>query len=157
MKKRSATYVVPGDPIPKARIRFNKRRAYDKQREEKKQIAILLLAQHTGELFTGPLYVRMTFFMPIPESYSLKRQRAMPGCYHIKKPDLSNMIKFYEDVCNSVVILDDSLICRMDARKVYVPWNETRTEIYIETVNVYDEKEEFSKEATKEEQKRKKK
>lgn len=157
-KKRSATYIVPGDPVPLARVRFGNRKAYDIQKPWKNKVGLILKSQHTGPLFTGPLYVRVVFYMPIPESYSLKRQRVMPYCYHFKRPDLSNLIKFIEDVCNEIVILDDSCICKMDAQKVYVPWKDAKTELYIETVNVYDSKKDFGEEiARKEKQKRKKK
>lgn len=49
------------------------------------------------------------------------------------KPDLDNMLKFVNDCLTGLVIVDDSLISRVVAEKVY--GDNERTEIYIRKLN----------------------
>jgi Holliday junction resolvase RusA-like endonuclease len=51
--------------------------------------------------------------MPIPKT------RKKKNLFHISRPDLSNMIKFYEDVAQGILFSDDSKIAKITATKVY--------------------------------------
>ena len=55
--------------------------------------------------------IEVSFFMSKPKSVN----RDVP-CV---KPDLSNLIKSFEDGCNGVIWEDDSLICGISAKKEY--------------------------------------
>jgi len=86
-------------------------KAKEQLTEEQKFIAMLY--QHKpDELITGPVWLRVKAFMPIPESKPKKwKGDAVTG--HIRpvgKPDLSNLIKFVEDCMNGVFWKDDSQI-----------------------------------------------
>ncbi len=111
------TYVIQGDPIAlnRARVGRNTCKMFDPQKQIKLLIGIELQRQH-GErpLYTGPLKFDITFFMRL--SNQLKKK---PPYYHIFKPDSSNMIKMYEDVCTGILYHDDCLIAAISAQKVY--------------------------------------
>lgn len=121
-------YTLSGDPIALQRPRFRKDGAtYDPQSYEKKRAALELKLQHRSKpLFTGPLELVITFFMKIPKS---RQKSTKPFDYHHCKPDLSNLIKFVEDVANDILYADDALIASITSVKYYdsVP----RTEFII--------------------------
>lgn len=39
--------------------------------------------------------------------------------YHIVKPDVDNILKFYLDVLNKIVVKDDNQVVEVRARKIY--------------------------------------
>lgn len=131
-------YILNGDPIPLARPRFTKRdtevTVYDSQRQLKLVSQLHLSHQHAGAPpFTGPLILHVFFFFKIPNN---KKNVYALGDPHTKKPDLSNIVKYIEDVCQYVgIINDDSCIYQINAQKKY-DYN-SRTEFYFEE---YDEK-----------------
>ena len=114
------TYIIAGNPIPLARPRFSFKRIYDKQQHEK-FIAGIELAQQHGDLpfLSGPLHLDVTFFMASPHSYSKNKKSKLWGQYHIIKPDLSNLLKFYEDLCSEVIFKDDCIIASISCKKLY--------------------------------------
>jgi len=88
-------------------------------------IGNLIKNQHKGDpLYKGPLHFHITFFMKIPKYLSKKDLS-----WHLKKPDLSNMIKFYEDICSGILYADDKQIVQISAEKKYD--NNERTEFTI--------------------------
>ena len=60
----------------------------------------------------------MTFYFQIPRT-SQKRTELLRGTYHFYKPDLSNCIKYVEDVCSKVLYRDDCLVSSVVAFKRY--------------------------------------
>ena len=58
-----------------------------------------------------------------------KRPQALQSP-HTAKPDLSNMIKFIEDVCKGIVYNDDEQIVQITAYKRYDLEPRTEFEIY---------------------------
>ena len=117
-------YVVMGAPVAWARARTNNGRYYDSQAEIKEWFGWEIKRQMLQVLgiswpHTEPLHLSITFFMPIPRSYSKKKQAALEGHYHAKKPDCSNLIKFLEDALLGVLFKDDCIIASISAKKVY--------------------------------------
>lgn len=92
------------------------------------------------QLFTGPIRIDVTFFMPIPSSLSLKKQKELSGQIHYIRPDLSNLIKYVEDVAQGVLFRDDSQIHMIIARKLYSDFPRTEF-IIFEEPNEEDNKE----------------
>jgi len=121
-------YTVPGDPIALARHRHSGNHIYDAQKLDKLNVGLLLGHQHGSRpLFKGALCVNFVFYLPIPKSS--KKNGVLQGRYHIYRPDISNLIKFYEDVSNKILFDDDCLIAVISAKKVYD--DDPRTEFTI--------------------------
>lgn len=124
--KRSAHYVIPGNPMALARPRFGiKGRVYDAQKPQKLIHGITLQSQHNDEpFFTGPLHLIMRFFFPMAQ-----KRPHLENCWHTQRPDLSNCIKYYEDIATGICYKDDALITKIDATKFFsaIP----RTELTI--------------------------
>lgn len=135
-KKKSIALVVMGDPTPLARPRYSaNRRVYDSQRERKMIVGIDMHRQlpETFEQLSGAISLQINFYMPISTNLSRVKREARLGKFHLSRPDLSNLIKFYEDIGTDIGIYkDDSLIAVIQSKKIYdyVP----RTEIIFEEI-----------------------
>jgi Holliday junction resolvase RusA-like endonuclease len=120
-------YIIPGDPIALARVRFGRGRCWDSQKELKVYWQIHLHNQHVRRPFyRGPLHAEINFYMPMP-SRAKKHQQAM--YWHASTPDLSNLIKFIEDVGIGILYHDDCIISSICAQKLYD--KDERTELII--------------------------
>jgi len=121
-------YVIPGDPVALARARHTGRgTCYDSQKELKCSLGIFINNVHEDRPFyEGPLHLDIVFFMKIP-----KRIRTISP-FHLFKPDLSNLIKFYEDIATGILYRDDCLISKITASKIYD--KNPRTEFTVVTM-----------------------
>ena len=126
-------YKILGKPIALKRPRtdFIRRRVYDCQRPEKDDAILQLRLQHKQKpAFDGPLNLTVTFFMLVPASSSLKKKLLLYNQPHIKAPDLSNLLKFVEDVIvEAQIITDDSKIISISAKKLYAEYPRTEFQI----------------------------
>lgn len=68
---------------------------------------------------TGPVVMVVLVILPIPSSWSKRRQQAAASgaLWPAKKPDLTNVLKAIEDACNRVVFADDAQIVEVQIRK----------------------------------------
>lgn len=127
-KERSAlaSFVVPGEPIPKPRqtrsdkwkerpcvIRY--RDWADKARSEAG--AIPAAAQHAD----------IVAYLPLPKSLSLKKRQELAGTPHRVKPDLDNIVKS----CLDALLSRDQGIHEIRAKKRWEDANGPRVEITI--------------------------
>lgn len=132
--KTSYFYVIKGNPIPLARARHGNRKTWDSQKQIKLITGLDLEEQHHGlPLLHGPLFLDICFYFSIPESYSLRKREKCIGTYHEFKPDLSNLIKFVEDIAMGIIYKDDCIISSVTAKKIYD--EEPRTELFIMELN----------------------
>lgn len=123
----SRTYILLGDPVPLARARMSPYRVYDSQKQIKLVAGINLRNQHNDEpLLQGPLLLDVTFTLAMPRSWSRKKQGELVGSSHIFKPDLSNLLKFVEDIATGIIYNDDCIIAQVMAKKVYGPEPSTK-------------------------------
>jgi len=124
-------YVIPGDPVPLARARCGNGRFYDSQKNIKVCAGIYLQQQHQdGIIFSGPVTLTANFYLYLPRRRSKKDTRH-ENSPHFYRPDLSNLIKFVEDLITDVEIWkDDCIISEIYAKKIYS--SEPRTELIIE-------------------------
>ena len=114
-------YTILGEPQPlsRARIGFGARHMYDSQKDAKRAFAIHIQNQHGRDpFFQGPLHLDITFYMKMPKV----KKRNLPSKryqYHYYKADLSNLIKFVEDVSEKILYENDCQIAYITARKIY--------------------------------------
>lgn len=122
-------YIIPGDPTALARPRISRKSMWDPQKQDKLFFGLQVQKQH-GDIphYSGPLQLDVYFFMKYPDSARARKGRKA-GDYHIFTPDLSNLIKYVEDACNTVIFHDDCLISIINAKKIYD--SQPRTEFEI--------------------------
>ena len=121
---------IPGVPIAQRRPRFARRGKYVVTYSDQETEAgrwLLTARQQITEKIPAevPIVLSCFFYMPIPKSMSKKKQALLK--YHIKTPDISNLVKFLEDCLNGELWHDDSQISEILTRKVYS--DEPRTVI----------------------------
>ena len=104
---------IPITPIPKPRMtqsdRWRQRPAVMRYRAFGDELRQLLSS------YTLPDEVQVTFFMPMPKSWSLKKQAAMEGQPHQVRPDIDNLCKALFDH----LAKEDKYIWHVDAKKVW--------------------------------------
>ena len=105
-------------PIPKGRPRFYGGHAVTPEKTRKYE-KLIRDSWTYGIVDSEHIYVDMLFKMPIPQSYSKKKQSALVDAPHAKKPDLDNLVKAVLDALNGVAFEDDSRICSISAVKLY--------------------------------------
>ncbi len=69
------------------------------------------------------------FYFPYPQAVSKAKRDDGFIKYHRNKPDISNLIKFYEDIGTGILYRDDCIIAYEVARKCYD--DSPRTEFVI--------------------------
>jgi Holliday junction resolvase RusA-like endonuclease len=123
-------YIIEGTPVPLQRVRFMERHCWDAQKQLKTKLRIILEAQHDGRpLYTGALRMEFWFYFPFKQSLSEAKKAHQSGRSHIFKPDLSNLIKLYEDISTGILYHDDCIIAEIIARKCYDAASRTEFEI----------------------------
>ena len=121
--RRSFSFTLEGDPVPLARARMGNHKLYDGQKHIKNVARTQLLSQFNNtQQFTGPLHVHIEFFFQIPKQHKI-------GEFHHTRPDISNCVKFVEDIMNGIVFPDDCLIASLTSKKTYD--EKPLTEFYI--------------------------
>lgn len=126
-------YKIPGEPIALARPRFSlsSKRVYNSQRNTMTAASIYLQSQHnTGKPYEGPLHLDIVFYFPIPKK--TPKSKLSTFIYHHYRPDLSNCIKFIEDIAIGILYKDDAIIASISAKKVYD--SNPRTEFTIQSL-----------------------
>jgi len=110
VKMERKIYVLNVDPMALARHRHGRGRIWDSQKEEKLFYGLLLSKEHGSlPLYSGPLHLDINFFVQTPRT-SLKKSKDLEGKWHINVPDLSNCLKFIEDVGTGIIYGDDRII-----------------------------------------------
>jgi len=116
---------IPGIPRPKYLKTSFRGRLYDPQKAHRRTYTALASialrdAFCTEDLpFRDAISLKVTFLMPIPKSFSKKKKDFLQGRPHIKRPDLSNLQKFFEDALTPILWPDDCLIHTVVSSKIY--------------------------------------
>lgn len=121
-------FTVPGDPVAKGRARSFVRNGHVAHYTPEKtaryeNLVKLAAAQAMGT--TAPIEVAVFLivraYMPIPKSWSLKKQRAaaLEEIFPTSRPDLDNIVKAIKDGANGVTWKDDSQVVDVIASKRY--------------------------------------
>lgn len=122
MADSNKIYIIPDQPIPLARPRFSKygTHVWDSQQAEKNWVATYLRFLRKEEPLEGPLKLSFEFNM----------KHAKKKGYHMGRPDIDNLVKFYMDCLNGILYEDDKQVVSLVATKVYN--TEPCTKIYWE-------------------------
>jgi len=101
----------------------------NKWRKELTKVASEHLANNAVEPFTGPVQLRITFYLPRPKTV----KRDLPTV----PPDLDKLIRAVGDgLTDSQIWTDDSLVVSLICEKVYADEREPGAEIEIHSVTV---------------------
>lgn len=138
---RYIALTVYGNPVAQGRPRFSRQggfvRTYDpKKSKAYKQLIRLELQPLLSRLDFVPVdrdcRLRLKVYRAIPNSFSKKkRQEAVDGRIRpTTKPDTDNYVKGVLDALNGTVLKDDSVVCEIEAVKLYS--DRPRIEIVLE-------------------------
>ena len=119
--------IIPGKPLS-TQFRIGNGKLYNQHREEADRISNEIFLQKPPFILDKPVALDIRFCMEIPKSY---KKKIHEGEFHIKKPDLTNLVKFIEDCMTGIVYKDDCCVCETSSRKVYS--NNPRIEIEVRT------------------------
>lgn len=126
-------FIVNMPPMPAPRPRLGKHGTYNKKEYTEYKKAFLMLSQlQDKKEYTGSLSLEIIFYMPIPKSWSKKKQALAVGKHHTSRPDTDNLLKTVLDALNGVYFKDDSQISVIHAKKVYSI--DTKTIFKIEEI-----------------------
>lgn len=110
----SIRFVVPGDPVPKARPRVTRHGTYTPQRTRDYEEAVgWAYREAGGSLHEGPMGLRVIFW------HSTRR-----------RADLDNLIKAIADSLSGIAWKDDSQIVYLEASK-NINTDEPRAEVEV--------------------------
>ena len=113
----------------------------------RKQVTDYIKENYDGHYFDGAVRVEVTFYMKAPQNVSKKPSKRTKDkakqlylkyisglLWHVKKPDLDNLIKsLFDSISKSEIVWsDDNIVCDLRARKLYSP--NPRIEIEIEEI-----------------------
>jgi Holliday junction resolvase RusA-like endonuclease len=140
---QGVVFTIPGVPVGKGRPRFSRQagkvRTHTPEKTANYESLVKLAASQAmvGQaLLKRPVCLFLTMHMPIPASWSKRRQElAVRGLIGATvKPDLDNVCKSIADAMNGIVYLDDKLIVSATIVKQYgtVPHVAVRVQEYAE-------------------------
>ena len=109
--------IIPGNPVPAARPRVTFHGTYNPKQNELRKLSLIIKSQWKCHPLSGPIFLTINFYMPIPKSLSLKKQLALIDTPHTKKPDLDNLLKQTLDASSNIIFNDDSQIYRILSTK----------------------------------------
>ena len=121
-----ATFVIPGEPVGKARPRFTKAgRVYTPDRtaayEKLVRKEFIEQCEVPDEPLTGPVSIYVQAEFAIPKRATKAQREAMLADLvpPLKKPDADNILKIITDPLNGILWKDDSQIVEARVSKFY--------------------------------------
>ncbi|KVZ79942.1 RusA family crossover junction endodeoxyribonuclease [Burkholderia ubonensis] len=121
-------FVVPGKPVAKGRPRFARHgahvRTFTPEATERYENLVKMAARaamRDTQPYEGPVRLIVNIGLPIPASWSQKRQDAAAAgaIGATKKPDADNVVKALKDGMNGVVYADDGQVVDLWISKRY--------------------------------------
>ena len=134
------SFTIPGKPKALKRHRVAKNgRMYDPSSKDKRDIWLQIARFKPKQPISGNIILSLSFTMPRPKNHYRAGRRShvlkvKAPYYHIKRPDLDNLVKLIADVIQGKdrFIMDDSQICTLYAEKQY--GKEPKTEVIIDII-----------------------
>jgi Holliday junction resolvase RusA-like endonuclease len=127
-------FIIDGAPVAKGRPRFGNGRTYTPQKTRDAEEHIAESARYSLDCpkkpLICPLEAVITFYMPIPPSWSEKKRRAHLGEPHTQRPDASNLVKTVEDALNGIIYEDDAQVWHITAKKVWSNTGKTEVQFF---------------------------
>lgn len=121
-------------PTPASRPRVTKRGTYIAEPYNTfKKNMVLWAKMNYKEPLEGALGVNIYFYMPIPKSFSKKKQASLAETWHVKRPDADNLAKAVLDSIGGYAFKDDSQVAQLFVTKRYS--FTPRIEISIKELN----------------------
>lgn len=123
---------IAGKPVSWKPPRVTSRGTYSLHTKKKKDIQWDLKSKYAGLVLEGPIRLVCHFYFLPPKSTSdtIAEKMLNNEIYFIKKPDLSNLVKFIEDCCTGILWKDDNQIVCVTAEKHY--GKTENTILYVE-------------------------
>lgn len=121
-------FLVPGEPVAKGRPRVTtvqgRARMFTPARTERAEDRVALFARNAmegREMLYGALAAELGVVLPIPMSWSKRRQAAARSgeVRPAKRADCDNYAKLALDAMNGIVYRDDCLVVDLVVRKFY--------------------------------------
>lgn len=120
-------FTIQGTPVAKPRMTQQ-----DKWMKRPRVLRYRAWAQvaqlSAGRLPPEPMNLFIVAFLPMPQSWSKKRQVEMEGKPHRSKPDISNILKAAED---ALFPESDAMIYSVQAMKVWAYAKDARMEVAV--------------------------
>ena len=125
-----------GQPVGKARPRFTHTgHTYTPQatKDYEELVRYTFISGYPkAKPIEGAVRAKITAYIKIPDSYSLKRRNELIGKYYTKKSDVDNIAKIILDALNGLAYNDDKQVVKLEVIKKYA--SEGYTEIEMEEI-----------------------
>ena len=110
-----------GKPVPFKSPRVYGTATFNPNHLVKKTIQEDIRKNYDGDILDCPVRVDYIFTFPIPQSFSKRKvEEILHGTkWYPKRPDTSNLVKFYDDCLIDTILKDDSLIVNCTIKKQY--------------------------------------
>ena len=128
----SLSFTLPILPRAQARARHGRTKSglsvtykSDAQHQAEENLCALLLPHRPPDPLEGPLKLDLVAWMPIPPSWTQKRQAAAKAgeLWPTGKPDLDNLVKHLKDCMTATGFWrDDKQVVDLHALKKYTPY-----------------------------------
>jgi Holliday junction resolvase RusA-like endonuclease len=128
------TIAIPGKPMGKqrARMSFTTKRTYTPDETVRYENLIKMTyaeKYQNNQPYKDPIGITVMAYMPMPQSWSKKKQMEVVGFPCLTKPDTDNILKIAMDSLNGIAYIDDKQIYKASIYKAYS--TEPRLEIIL--------------------------
>lgn len=126
----AVSFTIPGRPHGKERPRAGQGRIYTpgKTVSFERQVGSLAAPLFPAP-FVGPVSLSVVATFAMPASWSKRKRAELRGCYHLQKPDSSNIVKAIEDGLNLIAYADDAQVAEQVCVKVWGEDNSTKVTV----------------------------
>ena len=132
-------FTIKGNPKALKRHRHHKFGTYNPSKKDMQDFFLIASEYKPAKPFSGRVIATIKFYFKRPKShyrtgkYSKILKTDAPRQFHSQKPDIDNLIKFVLDSIQGEdgFITDDSIVCKIEAYKMWTDKFNPRTEINL--------------------------
>lgn len=111
------------DAVPIGAVRMTQRGKWTSTTAKRylnyKRVVGYQMRAQCKEPIEGPVSLSVTFYMPVPDSWSGKKKREHLGAPVTVKPDADNLVKGLMDAANGILWKDDNQVTDVTIKKRY--------------------------------------